>query len=479
MKSQQHLKKMVRVVMSEIKQNLEDFCKDRGDEALTPEVAAEVTHGLQEATVSAACEGYRTFIESYDRDVPTIQINGITYRNKGISPKDVLSSFGFMKVKRHLYQPDRGGRSHAPLDVLWGMKDEYATPEVREASLFTLAHVTATETANILKKCAPFHPSATAIQAMAERAGAFIEAHEEELSAAIRQEEEVPPETQSMVVSMDGVNVLMRKPGPRKGRTKERPDSTSKEEPSSSYRNAMVGSISLYGEVPEEPEEETTPERLESRYISCMPEEKAVTFKGRFEEEVKETESKVSTDVIRVMLCDGALNIWNYVDANPLFEGYEKLVDFYHTSEHLSKAAEAIFGKSSWEADDWYEKWYEQLKEEEGTAGAIIRSIDYYIKSRPLSKRRLQDLRKERTFFRRNKKRMKYASFINRGLPIGSGPVEAACKTIVKTRLCRSGMRWSCEGGQHILHLRNYLKSDRWDSFWSHYHELKMESLAA
>lgn len=480
MNPNQPLKKMVLAVMSEIKQKLDDFCKNRDDEALTPEVASAVTQGLQEATISAACKGYRTFIESYDCDVRTIQLNGIAYRNKGISTKEVLCPFGVMKVKRHLYQPDRGGKSHAPLDVMWGMKDEYATPEVRDASLFTLAHVTATETANILKKCAPFHPSATAIQAMAERTGAFIEAREEELTTAIRQEEEVPAETQSMVVSMDGVNVLMRKPGPRTGRPKERPDSTSKEEESSSsYRNAMVGSVSLYGAVPDDPKEETTPKRLESRYISRMPEEKAVTFKDRFEEEVKETERKISTDVIRVILCDGARNIWNYVDANPLFKGYEKLVDFYHTSEHLSKAAEAIFGKNSWEADDWYEQWYEQLKEEEEAANAVIRSIDYYIKSRPLSKRRLEDLRKERTFFKRNKKRMKYAAFINRGLPIGSGPVEAACKTIVKTRLCRSGMRWSCEGGQHILHLRNFLKSDRWDSFWSHYHELKMESLAA
>jgi len=50
--------------------------------------------------------------------------------------------------------------------------------------------------------------------------------------------------------------------------------------------------------------------------------------------------------------------------------------------------------------------------------------------------------------------------------PIGSGPVEAACKTLVKTRLGRSGMRWSREGGQRILDLRVYVKSNRWDEAW-------------
>jgi len=470
MKPNQHLKTMVRAVMTEIKQKLADFCKDREDGALTPEMAAEVSKGLQEAAMSAAREGYRSFIESYDTNVPTIQIDGKTYRRKLASPKAIMSAFGSMKITRHLYQPDRGGKTHAPLDAMWDMEGEYATAEVREAALFTLSHVTPSETAEILKKCAPFHPSATAIQAMAERVGKGIEAHEAELSAAIRQDEKVPADTKSMVVSMDGVNVLLREPGPRKGRPKERPDPQSKEEQPTSYRNAMVGSISFYGEVPPE---EKTPVRLKSLYVSRMPEKKAITFKQRLEEEVKEVEKKAGPEVIRVILCDGSRSLWKYIDLNPLYEGYEKLVDFYHTSEHLSRAAEALFGKGSPEATRWYENWYEKLKTEEGAARALLRSIDYHRNTRKLSKSRLKDLRKERTYFKRNKKRMKYAEFRKRGLPIGSGPVEAACKTIVKTRMCRSGMRWSREGGQHILHLRTYNKSDRWDAFWSHYRRSK------
>jgi len=68
---------------------------------------------------------------------------------------------------------------------------------------------------------------------------------------------------------------------------------------------------------------------------------------------------------------------------------------------------------------------------------------------------------------------MTYADFRRRGLPIGSGPVEAACKSVVKTRMCRSGMRWSREGGQKILNLRVVVKSDRWDGFWENYMTLK------
>ena len=60
------------------------------------------------------------------------------------------------------------------------------------------------------------------------------------------------------------------------------------------------------------------------------------------------------------------------------------------------------------------------------------------------------------------------------GRQVGSGPVEAACKTLVKTRLCRSGMQWSWKGGQRILQLRTYVKSKRWDAFWSQYKKFDM-----
>ena len=76
------------------------------------------------------------------------------------------------------------------------------------------------------------------------------------------------------------------------------------------------------------------------------------------------------------------------------------------------------------------------------------------------------------TFFENNQDRMDYRRFRLRGWPIGSGPVEAAAKTLVKMRMCRSGMRWSRKGGQRILDLRTYVKSNRWDAFWNEYKRL-------
>ncbi len=93
--------------------------------------------------------------------------------------------------------------------------------------------------------------------------------------------------------------------------------------------------------------------------------------------------------------------------------------------------------------------------------------MKYYGTSLPGARR--EDLRKEMNYFKKRKARMNYAYYRKQGLPIASGPVEAACKSIVKARLCRSGMRWSRTGGQNILNLRTYVKSGRWASFWTHY----------
>jgi hypothetical protein len=70
-------------------------------------------------------------------------------------------------------------------------------------------------------------------------------------------------------------------------------------------------------------------------------------------------------------------------------------------------------------------------------------------------------------YFKKHRNKMRYAEWLAQGLPIGSGPVEAAAKDIVQARLKRSGMRWSTQGGQSILELRAHLKSGRWDVMWS------------
>jgi hypothetical protein len=462
---------LIKLATQQFEQKMSEFGQNWDTRHLTAELAQQVRSALQEAFSHASREAYKHFLEHYDLRQPVIEWQGHTLRFKAVSSKIFLTSFGKIPIERSLYQADVGGSSYVPLDHFWDMDGHFATEDVRQAACFAMAHMTAEETEQLLQLCSLFQPSATAIKHIVEKVSEEMEPHQEVLDATIQASIEAPADTKVLVASMDGANVLLREPGVRRGRPSERPRLEEADEPkNATYKNAMVGAISFYGAVPED---HKSPERLRSFYSARMPEDRAVTFKQDFERHLEMVESKLDPQVIRVLLCDGHRALWNYADHNERFDGYEKLVDFYHADEHLSKAAEALFGKNSGIGQRWYAKYRATLLEQEDGVAAVLRSMDYYRRTRRLSKSGREGLATERTFFWRNQHRMRYASFRRRGLPIGSGPVEAACKSIVKTRLCRSGMRWSREGGQRILNFRCYVKSGLWNEFWNAYKQLR------
>ena len=444
--------------------------------AVTPEASEAVNRLLRDAMSSGWSEGLQAWLATGETEAETLKVGGVLYRYKLDSEKEFLTPGGVIKLTRRVYQQDIGGECYVPLDAAWGMEDQFAAVEVRDAALYAVALGTPQEAETLLAKCSLFQPSATAIKRMAKQMGQWLEEHEDEVLREIRGEERAPAATRVLCASMDGVNVLLSEPGKKKGRPNERPHEAGARETlcPTSYRNAVVGSISFYGDVPAGQE---TPQRLASRYVARMPEDLAPTFKAKFEQELQETTARVSDRVVHIALCDGARGLWSYIDDNPLYDDYEKLVDYHHTTEHLSKAAEAIFGKGSPQAQHWYDKYCAKLKGEDGGAKRVLDSLDYYERTARLSKSRCAMLDAERTFFTRNAHRMEYARFRKQGWPIGSGPVEAACKSVVKTRLCRSGMRWSRDGGQHILSLRTFVKSDRWNALWTKYKRIEKPPL--
>ncbi|MFH1616323.1 MAG: hypothetical protein ABIG61_14705 [Planctomycetota bacterium] len=464
------IQKVVKLAMEVFEQKMEDFAGKADTRELTADLALDFSAALKDAFSQAGRKAYQRFIESYDIGQPILEVNDQKLRWKMASPKDFLTPFGTMQITRSLYQADAGGKSYCPLDDFWGMKDEFATEDVRQAIAFSMAHLTADETEQLFEKCAWFHPSATAIKNVTNNIGDFVETHADTIMQSVQDSQQLPQETDVLVAGMDGVNVLLREQGAQQGRPAQRPGLEASSSENTAYKNAMAGAISCYA-LPSGQEER--PQRLQSCYVARMPQQRAVIFKQQFEQELLAAEEKLPQGTTKIFLCDGHRSIWSYADSHSMYDDYEKLIDFYHTTEHLSKAGEALFGKSSNLGDAWYNKYRKKLLEDEDGAESVLRSMTYYSQNLRQSKGRQEKLEAERTFFRRNKERMSYADFIARGLPIGSGPVEAACKSIVKTRLCRSGMRWSRQGGQRILHLRCFVKSNRWDVFWKQYIQLK------
>lgn len=146
-----------------------------------------------------------------------------------------------------------------------------------------------------------------------------------------------------------------------------------------------------------------------------------------------------------------------------------KIVDWWHASEHIWAVAKAVYGEGTKGAEAWAEARSDELWKGQWSAfEQAFRNLE----SSEAETIRL--IRQERQFFRNHEARMDYPHYRRRGLPIGSGGVESACRNIVGARCKQAGMRWTEEGAQAILFLRTELLSDRWDQAW----ELAQQKLA-
>ena len=152
--------------------------------------------------------------------------------------------------------------------------------------------------------------------------------------------------------------------------------------------------------------------------------------------------------------------IWNYLDA--LLPFGEEVLDFYHAVTHLGDALGAAYGEGTPQYQARFSTLREVLRDApEGVdtvMGALCRLRTRYP--------RRQAIHKALAYFREHRHRMRYGVLRAQHLPIGSGVVEAACKTLVSQRLKRAGMRWRTAGGQAILTFRALCQSDRFDRAW-------------
>jgi hypothetical protein len=145
----------------------------------------------------------------------------------------------------------------------------------------------------------------------------------------------------------------------------------------------------------------------------------------------------------------------------------KQTLDFYHATEYLNKVSESVFPLPV-EKRNWLDDRCHQLKHAHDAAENILSEMIKF-KDKDLNNKQREAVDAAITYFQNNiaKSRMNYADSVANHHVIGSGVTEAACKTIVKQRLCKSGMKWKEKGAAVILSLRTLVRSTgRWDQFW-------------
>jgi hypothetical protein len=142
---------------------------------------------------------------------------------------------------------------------------------------------------------------------------------------------------------------------------------------------------------------------------------------------------------------------------------WEWVLDFYHVCSYVGKLADALFGADTKAGAQWFVKMRRWLRDRPQGAAHVVRSAMQYLDRRKMTKAQKAEFWKAYRYLRRHRRWMDYPGYRRRGLPIGSGVTEAACKTVFTQRFKRSGMRWHHESGQVILDLRLIHLSGIWD----------------
>jgi hypothetical protein len=160
---------------------------------------------------------------------------------------------------------------------------------------------------------------------------------------------------------------------------------------------------------------------------------------------------------LTAFIADGSHWLWNQADKH--FQRAVKIVDFWHVCEHVAKCAGAYFGEGTEEAHRWSLAVRGTLR-----AGQVDDALVEVEKLNPRNSRSLREAKHELvTYLRNNRRRMDYPRYEALGLPIGSGEVEAQCKTLVQQRCKQSGMRWHRRGLETLLRIRCAVRDGRYD----------------
>jgi len=385
-----------------------------------------------------------------DIDQPIVKIAGVVHRRVLRAEQTYWGLAGTFRVERSLYSTREGDPAACPMELRAGIVDGRWTPWAAEVAAWTVTHMTPQDAENLFARMGGLSPSKSSLDRLPKELSERWEAGREDWEESLRSRETVAKEAVAVAVSLDGV-LLPMKDGERARKREGAREAGKRTKGPAGYCEAGCATLSFY---------DKQGDRLSTILIGRMPEYKKATLKEMLTAELTHVLDQ-RPDLKLVKLADGARDNWDYL-SNDLPHGAD-VIDFYHAAEHLHVALTEAYGETSPKRRAQFEKLRRVLRDDPDGADKVVRALRYLRDQHPRKKK----IQAELTYFRRNRDRMEYAATAAANLPIGSGVVEAACKTLVTQRMKRSGMRWLPDGGQAILTLRSLVQSNRFDRGWA------------
>jgi hypothetical protein len=358
---------------------------------------------------------------------------GQTARYLRMRPATVTTVLGRLSLERAVYRCAACGAHQAPLDqqlqiaaggLSLGLQEVLA---LLGATQDSFAQATA-----VLQRLCLVQVCPNSVRAATEDLGATLAA-QTQAQVATAQQTQTPPRAATpapprMYVSMDGVLAHTHAGG---------------------WKEVKTGCVyTTRSRVPRQ-RPDTVVIRAEAQsYVAALAD--AETFGWQLWAEASRRGVTDQTEV--VVIGDGAHWIWNLAEAH--FPQATQIVDWYHASQYVWRAAATIFGETSDRRIPWARRHLDRLWA--GQVTDVLTALEPY---RAMGAGVTDAL----SYFSTHQGRMHYPAYRARGLQIGSGPVESACKQLVSARLKLAGMIWDPDGAEAVAVVRAWLKSDRWD----------------
>jgi len=371
---------------------------------------------------------------------------------KELRCKTVLTVLGPVELKRPYYLCADCSKGQYPVDTELGIAGLESSPGVRRMEAVVGSEMPFAPGCEPMKLLAGLDVTAKAIERTAEAIGAEIAQRDEQEIGRAKQlvlpvvsKQNIP----KMYVLMDGVQVpvVAKETEGRTGRIEGQKART---------RECKLGCVFTQTKV--DPEGWPVRDPGSTTYVGAI--ETAEEFGFRIYTEAWCRGWEWAT--IKVVLGDGAVWIWNLADQH--FPGAIQIVDLYHARQHLWKTAALLHPQDPAAKTLWMIPMKNLL--DNGNIEPLVAHLREIAAAHADAPGLVQEVLNEAEYFATNAHRMRYPEFREKGLFVGSGVIEAGCKSVIGSRLKRSGMFWTVCGANAIIALRCCRINGRFEDYW-------------
>lgn len=414
----------------------------------------EIEDSIAKRAAKIETNSHQAMLQALDVDAPLVMIEGKQYRRVLRSEGNYYCMAGEMKVMHTLYREcgTHHGKTVDPVSLRVGVVGDGWLPLTAQAMAFQLQKGTSREAEQTAREMKRLEYSRPSYERVGHLVGELYVRNHAEIEDAMIQTLEVPSEARSVSISIDRVSVPMEEP---RKRPVGRPRKDAPKNPIyRNYRMAWAGTVTYH---------DSKGEALFTIRYGRMPKNDAVELMESLVGDVL-VSLRQRPDLRVVALADGAHENWELL-GSMLSEHLGdretwQILDLWHVLEKLGAAARVF--KSAGRPEGELSRWHVMLLNSSSAASRILAELNNS-GCENVTVGDKKPVHEAITYLTNHKDRMDYATARKLGLPMGSGNVEATCKSLFELRLKRPGSRWKERTGLHVVHLRALALSDRWN----------------